>query len=984
MSTPHNYGSFSYKVTDQAIRKVLNSRAALHNVVQASTPFVKATTTIESPEFLGDGNIGFTLGIHNVPWSDPKYTDFFGNASGDLPYVGYTYTTNNTNVPVHAKEPGSDVSKMLTLFDQGQKVYTDSVGRNFSRIAPPGITQFSVGRNKAGVLSLGEFTFSVPSIMQLEVLHRLFLVPGIGIVLEWGQQFADIPVPTAPTGPALTQNNIDFYKYGQTGLLGNNVDNFLFPWYDVDRRRELLARLGRREVGVQEIINNYVIPTQGQYMWMFGRVANFTTKANADGSFECSVKVYGPSEDAWAYDVKKTVIPPKDNSGNVCADSVHSISSYFKVSSPGLNLASLLSDVVDPNGNHPWKNHVIKIDNGNQKIGEQTEGGVLGFLSNLTGKSKPANISEYGFGDDRNAYFMTWRFFVNVVLNDENVGVKAIFKRAGLLPEELSRIAILRPYVGENITGNLPIDDPYENFVGSSKYLRSIDPSVMIIVNETAAELADIKRKNSRIIIDSKYTSRTDISDKFLNQGGDFNTLPGSVNKDDLTHKGLLSSGVWLNHRAVVTSILGADTLIKGISNLLDKMSAASGNYWSLTIDESEPESAGETHDYTVVDMHLKESSLKAVEVALNNLHVFNKYVRTDYRADMKGSDLIDCQVDLSLPKRLFAQIGTLGLVQPEDAQRANATGQSDSGQTTTPILSNPNEIFRKMFAITTISPKQGEKNPDVTLQYSGQQNPTQRVVCGNNIDSQLPLLAGGSGTSTTTVTDMELTEGATQRDPNQSMVSEAKEGTRYVRATEPTANNIKTSVEYRRKEYEKSCSTCPPLVTQPPTVAPPVFDTSTIDRGQPEPSVTSLEPLAPKFRAKVEELLKLMEADGHPLKINETLRSVALQNYYRNVKKVRPAALPGQSWHQYGLAIDIGPRNGGRTPQYLATLRKNTAKLGLTWGGNWPDDQLDQPHVQWAPLPGYSSTQKQRFVKMLLENKPGVLLEIWKELGVD
>ena len=163
------------------------------------------------------------------------------------------------------------------------------------------------------------------------------------MVLEWGQQFAE-------------DGNED---YGERGLNAQTIEKIMFPWYNRGELYTMLGRLAEKKIGLEEIMRCYVWPTQGQYMWMFGRVANFSTKANSDGSFDCNVKIVGPSEDAWAYTTRNTVVPPRDNSGKICPDNANSVESYFTKTSTGLNLKTLLEKVMssDPGKYAPCTGH---------------------------------------------------------------------------------------------------------------------------------------------------------------------------------------------------------------------------------------------------------------------------------------------------------------------------------------------------------------------------------------------------------------------------------------------------------------------------------------------------------------------------------------------------------------------------------------------------------------------------------------------------
>jgi len=700
-TVPHIVSSFDYKVTNKNIRDALKRRSLLDNTIQVAMPFVKATATLEHKEYLGEGNIGFSVGLQGI-LEDVRYEDIYSNRDAGVthPLVGYTYTADGGNRKIYASPPNSEVSAINGLFDQGADLYS-SAG-NFVRMPPTGITRMTIGRNKNGLLAVGELDISVPTLSQLEILHRTFLVPGMGMVLEWGQQFS---VGGGINTPVLTRN--------------------MFPWYDRDALKILLTRLGRKEVGLEEILRDYVYPSEGQYMWMFGRVANFSTKANTDGSFNCRVRIVGPSEDSWAYSTLVTVVPPQDNSGKICVENTNSVQSYFKNTNHelGSNFKSLLDDVLSGNVLTDWKTHVIKIDNGNHlSEGENTE----------DKSSKNPNVSSVNFEEDVNAYFISWRFFVNIVLNHPDYGILQMFKKAGLSNEELNKIVTLRPYSENNaplldVQGSRYLEDELEPYVGYNKYLRSSDPSVLIINNSVAEELAqvgELEQKYQNIIKstnDSKVKPDPDKRQDFKNIGDFGRAGVISPTEEGETQvgedKALLSTGVWLNHRAIIECMVGADTLLRGVTNLLDRMNAATSNYWKLTLDSLESLNEGDKYQYIVADANYRSNSETAKKL-LEDIHVFNKYVRK-LGDNLYGSDVLSCDVDLSLPKRLFAQIATLGLVRRDDLIKAGVT-ESDPAEVRckNPLISDANETLREMFSILSVSAENSEYSPDLTIKW--------------------------------------------------------------------------------------------------------------------------------------------------------------------------------------------------------------------------------------------------------------------------
>lgn len=725
MDLDHNYGSFDYKIIADPVKDVLNARSRLDNTIQVSMPFIKATTTLQLPNVLGNGNVGFTLGLHGID-ETVDWFSMFSQQDTEMPLVGYTYDTSGAPSKVYAKEfkYGQGPSSISTL-------YTSPTAVN--RLPPPGITQATIGRNKNGLLVSAQLTISVPSLLQLETLQKTFFVPGIGMIIEWGQQF-----------PPLNEDEINLKNAGEFGLSGNTITDYSFPWHDRTRLIKLLTEIARNEVGLPRILNEYVYPSQGQYMWMFGRVANFSIINNADGSFECTVKIVGPSEDSWAYSTKNTVVPPKDKSTEFyCSTKTNSIYKYFTDTVTGENFKSKLDYVLDPANNDPWKNHVIRFD-------QKTSGKNAADTEN-------AITSQKSFAELKDSYYISWRFFVNEVLNGNKLSVRSsVFKNA-LTDDELRKVGMLISYASgpdRSIVdvAQIPyINDPYESFVGYNDALRSIDVDTLIIVNEKAVQLAKNSQQYEYIktttekTVSEEFTGSEDLfarpvvnksvsifeptaDDRKFTQGADNKpmgrfdrsvpeVIPERAQSPD---SGFLSAGVWINHKAIVECMVGADTLMRGISNLLDRMNTATANYWQLTLDNLEPQmSSNVGHTYMVVDANYRDSSDRAVAKFIDKVYTFNKLVRKN--DELVGSELINCTVDLSLPKKLFSQIATLGLVQPEDLAKAGIPPENKDSEKsdTSPKISDPNDSIREIFSQLTTElfvADENEQGPDLTI----------------------------------------------------------------------------------------------------------------------------------------------------------------------------------------------------------------------------------------------------------------------------
>jgi peptidoglycan L-alanyl-D-glutamate endopeptidase CwlK len=138
-------------------------------------------------------------------------------------------------------------------------------------------------------------------------------------------------------------------------------------------------------------------------------------------------------------------------------------------------------------------------------------------------------------------------------------------------------------------------------------------------------------------------------------------------------------------------------------------------------------------------------------------------------------------------------------------------------------------------------------------------------------------------------------------------------------------------------------------------------------------PEVTRLHPVV---AAKKDELVALSKNVGIDVVITDDFRSTDEQNaLYRKGRNDEGAIVTqvkgGQSYHNYGLAIDFalgapggkvlwdleydGNRNGKSDWMEVVTIAK---QLGFSWGGDWANFR-DYPHLQMDF--GYSIGELQR-----------------------
>lgn len=128
--------------------------------------------------------------------------------------------------------------------------------------------------------------------------------------------------------------------------------------------------------------------------------------------------------------------------------------------------------------------------------------------------------------------------------------------------------------------------------------------------------------------------------------------------------------------------------------------------------------------------------------------------------------------------------------------------------------------------------------------------------------------------------------------------------------------------------------------------------------------TIENLGSLNKKALAKLEPFVtaaeQAMEKHGVKVEVISGLRSWAAQAALFAQGRTKPGrivtkARPGSSWHNYGLAIDLGlfsngvyldevdPKRADRLYQELGTI---AARMGVEWAGNWKSFP-EGPHFQ-------------------------------------
>ena len=139
--------------------------------------------------------------------------------------------------------------------------------------------------------------------------------------------------------------------------------------------------------------------------------------------------------------------------------------------------------------------------------------------------------------------------------------------------------------------------------------------------------------------------------------------------------------------------------------------------------------------------------------------------------------------------------------------------------------------------------------------------------------------------------------------------------------------------------------------------------------------SEKNIATLKPEVQVLARRLIELAKAEGINAKVIDGSRTYEQQNKLYAMGRTKPGrivtkAKGGYSWHNFGLAFDVGIFDPSGEHYYeesraYAEVGRIGKSLGLEWGGDWEDFQ-DEPHFQKNPK-GYTLAQiRERYEKGL------------------
>lgn len=143
------------------------------------------------------------------------------------------------------------------------------------------------------------------------------------------------------------------------------------------------------------------------------------------------------------------------------------------------------------------------------------------------------------------------------------------------------------------------------------------------------------------------------------------------------------------------------------------------------------------------------------------------------------------------------------------------------------------------------------------------------------------------------------------------------------------------------------------------PSATEPEDDKPTSDTPQAdERSERNILTLEPRVRPYARALVHTAASHGITIKVISGNRTYAEQDALYEQGRSKPGSIvtnarAGFSWHNFGLAFDIGVFADGaykpESPAYGAVGVLGRS-LGLEWGGDWKGNLIDEPHFALNP----------------------------------
>lgn len=635
------------------IQRELTKRRLSANTATVYMPFVKLTSLskvlgkhLENKRENDRANTGVyfpSLGIHGQ--STESFEDIYSSV-GNRSHIGYAIdsTTNGTSVKV--------------LVEASAEENTDQ-----AKVPIPGIISAKAERSTAGPMGVRgglmkmDLTIRAYSKGQLDALLVYFLRPATRLVLEFGRISSN------------SEEEFNFYNWKKPlhEIVGPQDGNNTAETPSGDFARLLVDRKFQ-----QEFANEYVYKSNGNYEIFLGYVVKFNINYTKDNVYEIDLTMHSVQQ----YEVPTVHTAVKSSCPGSTGDcDVIDIREYFDEKTAWKNntFSKLMEESVDS-----YASDVISLKDSNT----------------ATAASTPNDNTP-------NEYYVTWRFFIEQILGNANLGIASMLGGNTRLTQ-LSLPRIVREPTTKEVSDSKRT--LMANQVGYHPALKSTNPGVMLIYNSsiTDEELIALEKNyqqaasavDANNVSESTDTSRTPDSVPLTSHVLDAIKQSPKFTELVITEEGksptvvngaaLLTSGVWLHTAAIKQAFTSTDTISSGINAVLNMMNAATEGYWNLQLYSTDS-------GMYVIDMGLSKTP-KIVETSpkkadwiqkdeafiknINDVNNLTTYVGNSDAADENlsqylymfnrkfkflqdgelGSDLIDLKVEFNMPQVIAVQ----------------------------------------------------------------------------------------------------------------------------------------------------------------------------------------------------------------------------------------------------------------------------------------------------------------------------------------
>lgn len=634
---------------DPDLSKELRNRGFSKNLVRMNAPFLRFTTAAYMPDAVDGtllfpdeykGHAFFTVGMHGYDLTDYSTIDIYGTQAENGLVVGTTYGLlpgGSGKQKIVYTHSGGQFSRLAAqpAFERGTiqqgKVQPLGAlvitgGRTSNRnYPPPGVVSARVERNRSGNILKINVEVHCYTQEQLQVLDSLCFVPGMTCILEWGTQY------TTSQGQKIINPKLDFTKQSILADIDDAVKK---------------SRLN--------FINRWCKPNKFNYDWGVATIANIKTVME-NNIYKTTITAIGRADNIMYISAYATTNTLTNAALNANINTPTSINEYFRYQGE-------------------FSDRIEKMATGEVQLPERYRDKILKF-SDKAAKSQTPNIavgSSFGGVNDiglEDAYFITFDFFIDVVLNgvpDGNGVVNLINKG---LADKVKLTKLMASLTNNPAEPNKPESDTI--FVGYNKDLRSTSSETMIIYNERAInaaksnnglsgaknDIVSLLKKNEREggakVADTALdaSEQASVKDKLSKSkfGEEITTTSGTTP---------LFKGVWINSKAVQQAMYNARTFMEGMEVVLRNVNAATENYWNLKIYFDDDLQLFRVFDDNVTKPDFNENK---------KIYEFNKLTQSATNTDSEtedilGPDVLEVELTTDFPKLLFAQLAISGL----------------------------------------------------------------------------------------------------------------------------------------------------------------------------------------------------------------------------------------------------------------------------------------------------------------------------------